>query len=268
MIANVLTIAGSDPSGGAGIQADLKTFSAHGVYGCSVITAVTAQNTLGVQGVHTLPAEFVAAQLQSVLQDVRISAAKTGMLANAAIIRAIVAVLAQHPHLPLVVDPVMVSTSGHRLLEPEAERALREELIPRSAMITPNLSEAAVLLGREPDYRVAAMDDIMEAILGLGAPSIYLKGGHIADSDLMCDLFWDGEQLHRWSVPRQETTHTHGTGCSLAASIAAHMGRGASGRDAARAAHDWLQLAIAAATRLEVGSGKGPVNHLTPMVVV
>ena len=261
MIANVATIAGSDPSGGAGIQADHKTFAAHGVYGCSVLTACTAQNTTGVFGVHAIPPDFVAQQLRVLLADVRLDGIKTGMLATADIITAVIQELDRSYTGPLVIDPVMVATSGHRLLEPDAEAAMREQLLPRATMITPNLPEAAVLLRRDPVTSAAAMAEVMAGLVQLGAKTIYLKGGHSEGGNEMVDLFWDGSQIHALRAARIETKNTHGTGCSLAAALASNLAQGMAPLAAAQAAHAWLHRAIGAGNRLQVGSGHGPVLH-------
>lgn len=264
MIPNVCTIAGSDPSGGAGIQADHKTFAAHGVYGCSVLTACTAQNTHGVFGVHPIPAAFVAEQLQVLVRDVRLHSVKTGMLASAEIIAAVADTLRQVDVGPIVVDPVMVATSGHRLLEAAAEEALKRQLLPLATMLTPNLPEAAVLLGCSVATTVQEMEEMLGGLRDLGARSIYLKGGHLPTEQGMTDLFWDGHDVHALRAPRLATRHTHGTGCSLAASLAARLARGQTPLAAAQGAHAWLHQAIAQADQLEVGSGNGPVNHFVP----
>lgn len=268
MIANALTIAGSDPSGGAGIQADHKTFAAFGVYGCSVITACTAQNTQGVEAVHLIPPAFVAEQLRVLFADVTIHAAKTGMLATVETVRVVAEALAKHPDLPLVVDPVMVATSGHRLLEPSAEQAIREFLLPRASIITPNLPEALVLIGEAEGVlpsSPAAMVDLVDVLRQHCPGAIYLKGGHLpAAADSLLDLFWDGSRLHHLQGSRIESTNTHGTGCSLAAALAAGLARGADLCDVAARAHGWLRQALAAAEQLSVGrpGGHGPINHL------
>jgi hydroxymethylpyrimidine/phosphomethylpyrimidine kinase len=215
-----LTIAGSDSSGGAGIQADLKTFSAFGVYGASVITALTAQNTLGVQGIHAVPPAFVAAQLGSVLSDLEVGAVKTGMLADVEIVEAVARGLRAAPSLPLVVDPVMVATSGDVLLKPEAVDALRRELIPLAHLITPNLPEAAVLLGSAEAETEAEMLDQARGLLALGCRAVLLKGGH-GTGEAAIDVLADAARVERLALPRLDTPHTHGTGCTLSAATAA-----------------------------------------------
>ncbi|MGE0698602.1 MAG: bifunctional hydroxymethylpyrimidine kinase/phosphomethylpyrimidine kinase [Hyphomicrobiaceae bacterium] len=256
-----LTIAGSDSSGGAGIQADLKTFGAHGVYGASVISALTAQNTRGVQGVHAVPAAFVASQLASVLGDLDVRAAKTGMLADAAIIRAVVDGLAGVPALPLVVDPVMVATSGDLLLAREAIDTLRTALVPRALLLTPNLPEAAALLG-EP---IATDEDDarrqLSRLAALGARAVLLKGGHGTGDEAVDLLAIDG-RIVRLSAPRIPTRNTHGTGCTLAAAITARLAQGRDLETAVRQAKAYVHAAIASGRDLGVGGGNGPVDHL------
>src|SRR3954453_8861684 len=240
-VRTALTIAGSDSGGGAGIQADLKTFSALGVFGMSAITAITAQNTLGVTAVFELPPELVAAQIDAVVTDIGVDAAKTGMIANAEIIRVVAAKVREHGISTLVVDPVMVATSGDRLLREEAVEALRTELIPLATVVTPNLPEAAVLLGRE----VATLDqmrDAARAIVGLGARSVLVKGGHLAGDAV--DIFYDGNQFAELTARRIDTTSTHGTGCTLASAIAALLAKGESLERAIQGAKAYVTAAI------------------------
>ena len=218
-----MTIAGSDSGAGAGIQADLKTFAAHGVYGTSVITAVTAQNTLGVRSFTALDPALVADQIDAVMEDIRPAAAKTGMLATAGIVRAIVAALERYPNLPLVIDPVTHAKSGDALIDDEALAVLRDELIPRAALVTPNLPEAAALTG----LRVESTDDMRragEALLALGAGAVVVKGGHLASR--ADDLFLDGERAEWLRAPRVITRCTHGTGCTPSARMAANPAPG------------------------------------------
>lgn len=255
----VLTIAGSDPSGGAGIQADLKTFTVHGCYGMSVLTALTVQNTLGVSGVHAVPPEFVGAQLEAVLEDVGCDAAKTGMLASAEIVRAVVRELQRRPVLALVVDPVMVSKSGHRLLQADAVAALRDELFPLAALVTPNLEEVGDLLGRRPTT-VPEMEEAAVAMAALGPRAVLVKGGHLGDSVSSPDVLWADGVLTRLEAPRLANSHTHGTGCTLSAAIAARMAQGMSTEEAVMAAKEYLTEAIRHAWPL--GHGVGPVDHL------
>jgi len=255
-----LTIAGSDPSGGAGIQADLKTFSALGVYGTSVITALTAQNTTGVTGVHVVPAAFVLAQLETLVADVALDAIKIGMLANAGIVGVVGDFLRAHPHEHVVLDPVMVATSGDLLLEDDAVRAVRD-LLPLASLITPNLAEAAALLGTRPARTIADMRLHAMALQELGAPRVLIKGGHLHAGpeavDLLLDV--DGEALLR--APRVDTLNTHGTGCTLSSALAALRPQRDSWLEAALDAKSYLSAALAAADVLQIGHGHGPVHH-------
>jgi hydroxymethylpyrimidine/phosphomethylpyrimidine kinase len=252
-----LTIAGSDSSGGAGIQADLKTFSALGVYGASVLTALTAQNTMGVRGVHPVPPAFVIAQLDAVLDDLDVGAAKTGMLADAAIIEAVLQGLSgRAAGIPLVVDPVMVATSGDVLLAPDAIATVRTRLIPRATLITPNLPEAAQLLGTGIAASEAELRDQLAALTALGPRAVLLKGGHASGAEAVDYL------VIRLATPRIDTRHTHGTGCTLSAAIAARLAAGDGLEAAVRHGKAYVQAAIAAGQSLGVGRGSGPVDHL------
>jgi len=253
-----LTIAGSDSGGGAGIQADLKTFSAFGVYGASAITAITAQNTLGVRAIHEVPPDVVAAQIDAVLEDIGADAAKTGMLSSTAIIEAVADRLRAHSVAALVVDPVMVAKSGDALLHPEAVRALIELLLPMAAVITPNAPEATVLSGIEVRDAESARE-AARRIHALGPAMVIVKGGHF-DGDRSDDLVFDGEAFEVLSGRRIDTPHTHGTGCTFSAAIAACLARGTEPLAAAREARAFLQGAIEHAEPL--GAGHGPVNHL------
>jgi len=255
-----LTIAGSDPSGGAGIQADLKTFSALGVYGTSVVTALTAQNTQGVTGVHVVPPDFVTQQLQTLVADVRLDAIKIGMLANADIVGAVGDFLRRNPHEHVVLDPVMVATSGDRLLDDDAIQAMRE-LMPLASLITPNLAEAAALLDTRPASNMTDMRRQATALQEIGAPRVLIKGGHRDDGPEAVDLFLnvDSETLLR--VPRVNTVNTHGTGCTLSSALAALRPQRDSWLEAAFDAKSWLTAALAAADVLEIGHGHGPVHH-------
>jgi hydroxymethylpyrimidine/phosphomethylpyrimidine kinase len=252
-----LTIAGSDSGGGAGIQADLKTFAALGVFGTSAITAITAQNTRGVAAVDVLRPEMVYAQVKSVAEDFEVGAAKTGMLADAKIIEAVVRAVADFKILRLVVDTVMVSKSGHRLLAAEAETALRGLLLPIATLITPNLPEAEVLLG-EKITNVETMREAAKKLHRLGAKHVLLKGGHL-DGNQSTDVFYDGKEIVLLEGQRIATTSTHGTGCTLSAAITAHLALGKSVLEACRAAKAYLTGAIRHAVPL--GGGHGPVNH-------
>lgn len=262
----VLTVAGSDPSGGAGIQADLKTFGALGAYGCAVLTALTAQNTRGVSAVHAVPADFVGRQLRTLLEDVSLDAAKIGMIADADIARELAAVLPDAaPHL--VLDPVMVATSGDRLLTRDAEAVVREQLIPLASVITPNLAEAAALLGRAPAGSDEEAADQALALLDAGAQRVLLKGGHREDvGDTVVDLFAEpGREIVRVVGPRVRTRNTHGTGCTLSAAMAALRPTAPDWLTAIRDARDYLTRALQAADQLVIGrpgpDGHGPVHH-------
>jgi len=256
----VLTIAGSDSGGGAGIQADLKAFAARGVYGMSALTAITAQNTVGVQGVFELPAGFVARQIDSVMEDIGADAWKTGMLSNAEII-GVVADRARRYHVELlVIDPVMVAKSGDPLLRPEARDALIRELVPLAYVITPNHHEAQVLTGLEirtvEDMRRAAV-----AIHAMGARNVVVKGGHLPASDDAVDVLYDGRDFTEYNTPRVDTPNTHGTGCTFASAIAAELAKGNDVREAVRIAKAYLTAALRAAVGLHIGHGHGPLNH-------
>ncbi len=259
-IFNALTIAGSDSGGGAGIQADLKTFSALGVYGASVITALTAQNTRGVQGVFAVTPEFVTAQCDSVFGDLRIDSVKCGMLANAAVIEAVAACLARYRPAVFVLDTVMVAKSGDALLAPEAVRALRERLLPLADIVTPNLPEAAALLGVEAATDETAMREQGRALLACGAQAVLMKGGHLTGRESVDWLITPDEEL-RFTAPRVETRHTHGTGCTLSAALTALRPQRADWPAAVRDAKGWLTQALTQADRLAVGHGIGPLHH-------
>ncbi len=269
-----LTIAGSDPSGGAGIQADLKTFSALGAYGTAVLTALTAQNTHGVTGVHPVPAGFVGQQLDTLLDDVTVHATKTGMLGSAAVVHAVVAVLSHRPVGLLVVDPVMVATSGDPLIDDDAVDAVRRTLLPITDLLTPNVPEAARLLHVEPATTVAGLRDQATALLALGPRAVLVKGGHLAHAlgesiDVLALRSGNGSTaLHTSRRPLVYTRHTHGTGCTLSAALAAGATvAGTTGEppdwpELVQAARDFLQAALLGSDALGVGSGNGPVHHL------
>lgn len=264
MTAIALTIAGSDSSGGAGIQADLKAFSALGVYGASVITALTAQNTQGVQGVHDVPPGFIAQQIDSVFTDLAVGAVKIGMLSKAATIEAVAAGLDRHGAQKVVLDPVMVATSGDRLLAPEAVDLLRRALIPRALIVTPNLPEAAALLDEPVAADEAAMHGQAERVLALGPRAVLIKGGH-AEGDESVDILLDADgRMQRFAAPRIATRNTHGTGCTLSSAIAAGLAKGLALPDAVAAAKAYVSAAIAASERIVVGRGAGPVHHFHP----
>jgi hydroxymethylpyrimidine/phosphomethylpyrimidine kinase len=256
LIPKALTIAGSDSGGGAGIQADLKTFSAFRVFGMSVITAVTAQNSVGVQGVENLPPAFVARQLRSVLEDFGVDAAKCGMLSTAGIIEAIAEVLAEMPIEKLVVDPVMVAKSGDPLLEPDARRALINRILPLALVVTPNLHEAEALAG----IPVTGREDMEEAarrIHAMGPRAVLVKGGHLQGDAV--DLLWNGRELTAYSAPRVDSSSTHGTGCTFSAAIAAGLSRGRPLLDAVRDAKAYVTRAIREG--FKAGRGVGQLRH-------
>jgi len=255
-----LTIAGSDPSGGAGIQADLKTFSALGAYGTSVITALTAQNTQGVTGIHLVPADFVTQQLDTLVADVRIDAVKIGMLATRDLADAVAAFLREYPSEVVVLDPVMVATSGDRLLAQDAVEAIRR-LLPLASLITPNLDEAADLLRVDRAGDVNGMLEQGRQLLSLGAVRVLIKGGHLPETSDAIDVFVSAELEQVLSTPRITTMNTHGTGCTLSSAIAALRPQRGSWLEAVTDAKHWLRDAIAAARVLDVGQGHGPVHH-------
>ena len=259
MIVNALTIAGTDPSGGAGIQADLKSFSALGVYGMTVVTALTAQNTQGVTEVHPVPGEFVSAQLTSLFDDVRIDAVKIGMLGTAEVIAAVAAVLRRYRPRHVVLDPVMVASSGDVLLDPEAIATLRDTLMPLVDLITPNLAEAAVLLGEPQAVTAREAEDQLGRLARL-CPGVLLTGGHL-DGPRCADLLWVDGATTRIDAARVKTRNTHGTGCTLSAAIAALRPSRPDWTSAARAAKEYLTSALLAADTLDVGHGPGPVHH-------
>ena len=255
-----LTVAGSDSSGGAGIQADLKTFAAFGVYGASVITALTAQNTQGVSGIHQVPADFVTAQMDAVFGDLEVGAVKIGMVAQLATIDAIAAGLARWSPKHVVLDPVMVATSGDRLLAADAVERLRTTLIPRAVLITPNLPEAAALLDEPVAADEAAIESQGRRLLALGCDAVLIKGGHGQGAESI-DYLVSGHGTLALSTQRIATPNTHGTGCSLSSAIAAGLAKGEDLETALRQAKAWISAAIAAADRFSVGHGHGPIHH-------
>ena len=258
-----LTIAGSDSGGGAGIQADLKTFAALGVYGMSVLTAITAQNTLGVQGVHELPPEFVSQQIRSVLDDLGADAIKTGMLSSAPIIRAIAETLRAYEVERLVIDPVMVARSGDPLLREDARDALISEILPLATVLTPNRHEAQVLAG----LAIHTLDDVRQAAMAihqLGPGHVVVKGGDLEGTDESVDVLYDGQEFHVFSASRVETRNTHGTGCTFASAIAAELAKGKDIPAAVAAAKQYVTQALQAGAALRLGQGHGPVHHFAP----
>ncbi len=255
----VLSIAGSDPSGGAGVQADLKTAAAHGVYGAAVLTSLTAQNTHGVQGVHPVPADFVEQQLLSVLNDLDVRAVKIGMLGEPSVAARVAEVLdaSRVPHV--VLDPVMVATSGHRLVPGATVDVVRQRLLPLTTVVTPNVPEAEVLA----DVAVRDVDDLEVAgrrLRALGAEAALVKGGHLEGPESV-DVLVTGDGPRRHAAPRLDTPHTHGTGCTLSTALACRLARGHELDEAVALAKAYLSRALEAGTRLGVGSGRGPVDH-------
>jgi hydroxymethylpyrimidine/phosphomethylpyrimidine kinase len=260
MTSIAVTIAGSDSGGGAGIAGDLKTFSALGVYGACVITALTAQNTNGVSAIHDVPPDFVAAQIDAVFSDLDVGAVKIGMLSQAAVIRTVAAGLDRWRQAQVVLDPVLVASSGHRLIDPAALDILREALIPRALVLTPNLPEAAALLDGTVAENEAAMLAQARALLALGAKTVVLKGGHASGPESI-DLIVDRNGTVALPSRRIASRNTHGTGCALSAAIAAGLAKGMGVEAAVLAAKEYVHAAIAAADSLQVGSGCGPIHH-------
>jgi hydroxymethylpyrimidine/phosphomethylpyrimidine kinase len=260
MIPNVLTVAGSDPSGGAGIQADLKTFSALGTFGTSVVTALTAQNTLGVTAVHPVPPAFIAAQIDTLFEDLAIAAVKVGMVGSVEVARTVADGLRRHGVEQLVVDPVMVAKGGDPLIDPAAVAAVRDLLVPLALIITPNVHEAGALLGAAAPSTLDELADAASDLHRLGARHVLIKGGALGGSE-STDLLFDGSRAQRFSVRRVDTQNTHGTGCTLTSAIAALLPASASVAEAVEEAKHYVSAAISASGRLNVGSGHGPVHH-------
>jgi hydroxymethylpyrimidine/phosphomethylpyrimidine kinase len=256
----MLTIAGSDPSGGAGIQADLKTATTLGVYGASVITALTAQNTRGVRGIHAVPPAFIAAQYEAVVSDLDVRAAKIGMLGPVGAVEAVAAMLRERPVPHVVLDPVMIASSGDRLIPADAADAIRELLLPIAGVVTPNIPEAAALTGIEIDS-VDGMREAGRALVGLGAEAALVKGGHLAGAESI-DVLVTASGSRELALPRIETNNTHGTGCTLSSAIACQLVRGLELEDAVAEARRYLQRALESGRLLQVGAGRGPVDHL------
>ncbi|WP_126427702.1 bifunctional hydroxymethylpyrimidine kinase/phosphomethylpyrimidine kinase [Brevibacillus marinus] len=252
-----LTVAGSDSGGGAGIQADLKTFHQFGVYGMSAITAVTAQNTLGVSGVYPLTAEAVAEQMRQVLEDIGTDALKTGMLFNADIIRAVAGMISRYKVSQVVVDPVMIAKGGAKLLLDDAVEALKQELLPLALIVTPNLPEAESLSGMKIESRYE-MEEAARRIHAMGARHVLVKGGHLASAEIV-DLLFDGSQFYAFPHQRIDTRHTHGTGCTFSAALTAELAKGTPIVAATERALQFIVEAIATAPAL--GGGHGPTNH-------
>ena len=261
MTPSAVTIAGSDSSGGAGIQADLKTFAALRVYGASVITALTAQNTMGVQGIHDVPPDFVLAQIESVFSDLSVRAVKIGMLAGAATARVVADVLRSRDVGPVVLDPVMVATSGDRLITDAAVEALRQHLLPLAEIVTPNLPELGCLIGEPtaPNENAAVAQG--RRLLALGARAALIKGGHADGSESIDHLMGADGTMRRFAALRIDTRNSHGTGCTLSSAVAAGLARGLPLAEAVSQAKRYVTAAIAAAETVPVGRGHGPVHH-------
>ncbi len=260
-----LTIAGSDSGGGAGIQADLKTFAARGVFGMSVLTALTAQNTIGVQGVFEIPTEFIALQIDSVAGDIGTDAVKTGMLSSAAIIATVASKIREYNLKPLIVDPVMVAKSGDHLLRDDAREALIQRLLPLATVVTPNLHEVQVLCG----FAVASVEEMQraaKAIHALGPQYVVIKGGHLPSTLDAIDLLYDGRTFEEFRAPRVETHNDHGTGCTFASAVAAELAKGNTIQGAVRIAKNYLTDILKASASQKIGHGHGPMNHMALLV--
>ncbi|HEY9291654.1 MAG TPA: bifunctional hydroxymethylpyrimidine kinase/phosphomethylpyrimidine kinase [Microlunatus sp.] len=265
----MLSIAGSDPSGGAGIQADLKTATARGVYGAAVITSLTVQNTRGVSGIHPVPPQFVADQISAVLADLGVGAIKIGMLATAEIAAAVAEVLRRHPGPAIVLDPVMIATSGDRLVTSDVTAVIKEQLLPLSTVITPNLPETGTLLDRRPPTSVAEMSQAAQELRALGVGAVLVKGGHLdqrlqtePDQDVTIDVLADDAGVINFAAPYVDTPNTHGTGCTLSSAIASALAGGSELRPAVESAKAYLTGALRAGADQHIGSGSGPVDHL------
>ncbi|MFL9669024.1 bifunctional hydroxymethylpyrimidine kinase/phosphomethylpyrimidine kinase [Variovorax sp. AB1(2024)] len=258
--ARVLSIAGSDSGGGAGIQADLKTFAALGCYGMTAITALTAQNTLGVSGIHGVPPEFLKAQIQAVVEDIGVDAVKLGMLHAPEIVEVVAWAIDRYQLKNVVLDPVMVATSGDRLIAAETVQVLVRELFPRALVVTPNLDEAALLIGHPIDG-IDALDGAADELLALGAKGVLLKGGHLPGNDVVDVLLQSGGERRRLASKRIDSPNLHGTGCTLSSAIAAHLALGAALPEAVERARAYILGAMAAGADVKIGAGHGPLNH-------
>lgn len=256
----VLSIAGSDSSGGAGIQADLKTIAALGCYGMTAITALTAQNTLGVRSIHSVPLQMLADQIDAVVEDIGVDAVKIGMLHSADTVRAVAAAIDRHALPRIVLDPVMIATSGAVLIDKEAIAVLVRELFPKAAVVTPNLDEAALLVGQQLRSE-SDMESAARQMLEMGAPAVLVKGGHLA-GDTVSDLLMGSDRKACWMfAPRIQSPNTHGTGCTLSSAIAAHLALGWTLPEAVRLARDYVRGALEAGAGIRTGAGSGPLNH-------
>lgn len=259
-LAKILAIAGSDPSGGAGAQGDIKTFSAFGCYGMAALTALTAQNTLGVQAVQSVAADFVAAQIASIFSDIKVDAVKIGMIGEAGNVEAIATQLRRFDAKNVVLDPVMVASGGHSLGGEQLVAPIRERLFPLTRLVTPNLMESALLAGGRMPENASDMRAMALRLHALGAPAVLVKGGHLPDGEAI-DLLYDGANFTEFSAPRLTTRNTHGTGCALSAAIAARLGQGATLTQAVGDAKKFLSAALAAGATLAIGAGHGPPQH-------
>lgn len=264
MIPNVLSIAGSDPSGGAGIQADIKAISANGAFAMAAITALTAQNTQGVTGIHLTPPDFVRAQIKAVFDDIQVDAVKIGMIANADIAKAVAAALSTRHAQPIVLDPVMIAKGGAPLLHPDAIAVLRDELLPLTTLLTPNLPEAANLLGATTATTRDEMAAQAIALCRLGPDAVLMKGGHLGGADSP-DCLATAQGVTWFEGARTQTQNTHGTGCTLSSAVAAQLAKGLSIVEAVTAAKAYVAQAIAQADTLNVGSGQGPTHHFAAL---
>jgi hydroxymethylpyrimidine/phosphomethylpyrimidine kinase len=264
MIPNVLSIAGSDPSGGAGIQADIKAISANGAFAMAAITALTAQNTQGVTGIHLVPPDFVQSQIAAVFADIRVDAVKIGMIANAAIAAAVAQALKGHNDIPIVLDPVMIAKGGAALLQPDAVDTLRDALLPMATLLTPNLPEAAHLLGIDTAGTRDGMATQGAALCALGAQAVLMKGGHLDGTDSP-DCLVTAQGVTWFDAPRTRTANTHGTGCTLSSALAAQLAKGQTPAVATAAAKSYVATAIANADTLSVGTGHGPTHHFATL---
>lgn len=264
MIPNVLSIAGSDPSGGAGIQADIKAISANGAFAMAAITALTAQNTQGVTDIHLVPPAFVQSQIAAIFADVHVDAVKIGMIANAAIATAVAQTLKGHVDIPIVLDPVMIAKGGAALLDPEAVKTLRDTLLPMARLLTPNLPEAAHLLGINTARTREDMAAQGVALCALGAQAVLMKGGHL-DAPDSPDCLVTGKTVTWFEAARTRTINTHGTGCTLSSALAAQLARGQTPAAATAAAKSYVATAIANADALSVGKGHGPTHHFAAL---
>lgn len=258
--ARVLSIAGSDSGGGAGIQADLKTFAALGCYGMTAITALTAQNTLGVSGIHGVPPDFLKAQIQAVVEDIGVDAVKLGMLHAPEVVEVVAWAIDRYQLKNVVLDPVMVATSGDRLIAAETVQVLVRELFPRAVVVTPNLDEAALLVGHAIEG-IDALDSAADELLALGAKAVLLKGGHLPGNEVVDVLLQAGGDRRRLASARIESRNLHGTGCTLSSAIAAHLALGATLPDAVERARAYILGAMAAGANVKIGAGHGPLNH-------